>query len=214
MGNIFKLDSPVMRFLTLVTNLVCLNMLWLLCCLPVVTAGASTTAMYYLVFQYINKQDDAVIKPFFAAFKDNFRQVTPIWILNLLIGAALAAEVFYLSQGAEGWLITIFAILAFIYIGASSYLYPIMARYDAPTRNSVMNCFALSLRHLPSTILVVCLNMAPVALYFLKTDLFWKTSILWLVGGFALIAYANGRILLSIFKKYEDPVEDVECEAC
>ena len=208
MGNIFKLDSPVMRFFTLVTNLVCLNMLWLLCCLPVVTAGAATTAMYYVVFQYINKQDDAVIKPFFAAFKDNFRQVTPIWILNLLIGAALAAEVFYLSQGAEIWLIVVFAILAFLYVGATSYLYPIMARYDAPTRNSVMNCFALSLRHLPSTLLVVCLNAVPVVMYFLKTDIFWKTSILWLVGGCALIAYANGRILLSIFKNYEAPEED------
>lgn len=214
MGNIYKLDSPVMRLFTLVTNLVCLNMLWLLCCLPVITAGVATTAMYYVVFQYINKQDDAVIKPFFAAIKDNFRQATPIWVLNLLIGAALAAEVFYLSQGAEGWLIAIFAILAFIYFGASSYLYPIMARYDAPTRNSVMNCFALSLRHLPSTLLVVCLNTVPLAMYFLKTDLFWKTSILWLVGGFALVAYANGRILLSIFKRYENPVENAECEVC
>lgn len=212
MGNIFKLDSPLMRFLTLVTNLVCLNMLWLLCCLPVVTAGAATTAMYYVVFQYINKQDDAVIKPFFSAFKDNFRQVTPVWILNLLIGAALAAEVFYLSQGAEAWLIAVFAILAFVYLGASSYLYPIMARYEAPTRNSVMNCFALSLRHLPSTLLVVCLNAVPLAMYFLKTDVFWTTSILWLVGGFSLIAFANGRILLSIFKKYEDPAEDANDE--
>ena len=212
MDSIFKLDSPVMRLFTQVTNLVCLNMLWLLCCLPVVTAGAATTAMYYVVFQYINKQDDAVIKPFFTAFKDNFRQVTPIWILNFLIGAALAAEVFYLSQGADAWLIAAFTILAFVYIGASSYLYPIMARYDAPTRNSVMNCFALSLRHPPSTLLVVCLNASPLVLYFLKTDVFWKTSILWLVGGVALIAYANGRILLSIFKKYEDTEEIAECE--
>jgi len=126
-GNILRLDSPVLRFLTLVTNLVCLTMLWLWCCLPVVTAGAATTAMYYVIFQYISKQDDAVIKPFFSAFKDNFRQVTPIWILNLLIGAALAAEVFYLSQGAEVWLVVAFVTLAFVYLGASFYLYPIMA---------------------------------------------------------------------------------------
>lgn len=212
MGNIFRLDSPVMRFLTLVTNLVCLNMIWLLCCLPVVTAGAATTAMYYVIFQYISKKDDAVIKPFFSAFKDNFCQVTPIWILNLLIGAALAAEVFYLSQGAEAWLIVAFVILAFVYLGASFYLYPIMARYDAPARNSVMNCFVLSMRHLPSTLLVVCLNVIPLAMYYLKTDVFWTTSIFWLVGGFSLLAFANGRILLSIFKKYDDPAENANDE--
>lgn len=203
MGNIFRLDSPVMRFLTLVTNLVCLNVLWLLCSLPVFTAGAATTAMYFCVFQYINKQDDAVIKPFFSVFKTCFRQVTPVWLLNFLIGLALAAEVFYLSQGAESWVKLAFAVLAFVYIGATSYLYPIMARYDAPVRNSVLNCFALSSRHLLSTAIVACLNLMPLAMYFLKTDLFWKTSFLWLLGGFALIAYANGRILLSVFRKYE-----------
>ena len=111
--------------------------------------------------------------------------------------------VFYLSQGAESWVKLAFAVLAFVYIGATSYLYPIMARYDAPVRNSVLNCFALSSRHLLSTAIVVCLNLMPLAMYFLKTDLFWKTSFLWLLGGFALIAYANGRILLSVFRKYE-----------
>ena len=104
MGNIFRWDSPLMKFMMLITNLVCLNVLWLVCCLPVVTAGAATTAMYYVVFQYITKQDDAVLKPFFRAFKENFRQVTPVWILNLLIGAALAAEIFYLTQSGEVWL--------------------------------------------------------------------------------------------------------------
>ena len=79
MGNIFRLESPVMKILTLAANLVCLNILWLLCSLPIVTAGASTAAMYYVVFQYINDQDDAVLKPFLKAFKENFRTATPDW---------------------------------------------------------------------------------------------------------------------------------------
>ncbi len=203
MGNIFRLDSPFMKFLTLVTNLVCLNVLWLLCCLPVVTAGAATVAMYYVVFQYITQQDDAVIKPFFKAFKENFRITTPIWILNLLIGLALAAEVFYLSQGAENWMIIVFVIIAFIYVGATSYLYPLIARYDAPIRRSVINSFALSAKHLFSTVLVVGLNAIVPALLVYNIEAFLKIGILWTLGGFALIAYLNGRILLSVFRKYE-----------
>ena len=69
MGNIFRWDSPLMKFMMLITNLVCLNVLWLVCCLPVVTAGAATTAMHYVVFQYITKQDDAVLKPFFSCLQ-------------------------------------------------------------------------------------------------------------------------------------------------
>lgn len=209
MGNIFKLDSPFMKFLTLITNLVCLNVLWLLCCLPVVTAGAATVAMYYVIFLYITKQDDTVTKPFFKAFKENFRVVTPIWILNLLIGLALAAEVFYLSQGAENWLILVFGVLSFIYIGATSYLYPLLARYDAPVRRAVINSFALSAKHLFSTVLVVALNAFAPALLVYDISAFLKIGILWTLGGFALIAYLNGRILLSVFKKYE-PANDCQ----
>lgn len=94
MGKIFRWDSPLMRLMMLITNLVCLNVLWLLCCLPVITAGAATTAMYYVVFQYITKQDDSVLRPFFKAFKENFKTLTPIWILHLLIGAALGLRCF------------------------------------------------------------------------------------------------------------------------
>ena len=210
MGNLFRLDSPFMKFLTMVTNLVCLNVLWLLCCLPVITAGAATVAMYYVVFQYITKRDDTVVKPFFKAFKENFRSVTPVWILNLLIGLALAAEVFYLSQGAENWLILVFAVLAFIYIGATSYLYPLIARYDAPIRRAVVNSFALSAKHLFSTVLVVALNVVAPALLIYDINAFWKVGIFWTLGAFALIAYLNGRILLSVFQKYE-PAKD--CQA-
>lgn len=207
MGNIFRLDSSFMKFLTLVTNLVCLNVLWLLCCLPVITAGAATVAMYYVIFQYITQQDDTVVKPFLKAFKENFRIATPIWILTLLIGLALAAEGFYLSQGAENWLVLVFAVITFIYIGATSYLYPLMARYDAPVRSAVINSFALSAKHLFSTVLVVALNVIAPALLIYDTNAFMKIGILWTLGGFALLAYLNGRILLSIFKKYE-PAND------
>jgi uncharacterized membrane protein YesL len=210
MGGYFKLDSPFMKLLTLVTNLVCLNVLWLLCCLPIFTAGASTVAMYHVIIQYVTHQDDAVMKPFFKAFKDNFKATTPIWILNFLIALALAAEAFYLSQGADNWLIVAFLVLAFAYLGISSYLYPIIARYDVPVRNAVFNSIALSLRHFGSTVLVVSLNLLPIVLSILEPQIFLRTGILWTLGGFSLIAYLNCRILMKVFKKYEHKDEHIE----
>ncbi len=208
MGNIFRWDSPLVKFMTLITNLICLNVLWLLCCLPVITAGAATTAMYYVVFQYITKKDDAVLKPFFRAFRENFRTVTPIWILNLLIGAALCAEIFYLSRGAQLWLIVIFAVLLFIYGGASLYLYPLLARYDAPVRTSILNSFTLAIRHFVSTAFVIGLHAVPVLLALFAPEQFWKFSIVWLMGGFSLIAYLTGRILMTVFQRHEPSSEE------
>ena len=210
MGNIFRWDSPLMRFMTLVTNIICLNVLWLVCCLPIVTAGSATAAMYYMIFQYITKQDDAVLKPFFKAFKENFKKVTPIWLLHLVIGVALCAEVFYLHRGEEMWLKVIFGILMFIYVGVSAYLYPIFARYDTSRKRAIFNSFALSTRHLFTTFCVVILNAVPVALVLFVPETFWKTIFFWTVGGFSLIAYLCGRMILTVLKKYETPPESEE----
>lgn len=203
MGNIFRWDSPLMRVMMLITNLICLNVLWLLCCLPVITAGAATTAMYSVIFQYITKQDDSVLKPFFKAFKENFKTVTPIWVLHLLIGAALGAEVFYLSQGTQLWVKVIFGILLFIYVGVSAYLYPILARYHTSRKQALLNSFALSTRHLFTTFCVVVLNAVPVALILFLPEMFWKTILLWTLGGFSLIAFLCGKMILTVLKKYE-----------
>ncbi len=210
MNSIFRYDSPLMRFMMLITNLICLNILWLLCCIPVVTAGAATKAMYFVIFQYITKQDDAVIKPFFRAFRENFRSVTAIWILNLLIGAALAAEFLYMSHGAEVWLKVCFGVILFIYGGASAWLYPLLARYDAPVKQTLLNSFTFSTRYLFTTAIVTVFYAVPIVLAVMEPDIFWKISIVWLIGVFSLTAYLNGRIILSVLKTLEEkkPTEE------
>ena len=211
MGKIFRWDSPLMRFMMLITNLMCLNVLWVLCCLPVFTAGAATTALYRVIFLYITKQDDGVLKPFFKAFKDNFKLVTPVWMLHLLIGAALGAEAFYLSQGSQLWLKVIFGILLFIYIGVGAYLYPIMARYETSRKRAVFNSFALSVRHLLTTVCVVVLQVLPAALILYKPDYFWKSILFWTVGGFSVIAFLCGKMIWVVLKKYESqPAEETQ----
>ena len=211
MGKIFHWDSPLMRFMMLITNLICLNVLWLLCCLPVVTAGAATAAMYSVLFLYITKQDDGVLKPYFKAFKENFKSVTPAWILHLLIGIALGAEAFYLSQGSELWLKVIFGILLFLYMGVGAYLYPILARYETTRKQALMNSILLSARHFFTTVCVVILQAVPLALILLRPDYFWKSILLWTVGGFSLIAYLCAMMILPVLKKYDpQPAEETE----
>ena len=54
----FNLNSPWVQRFAMLTNLVMLNILWLVCCIPIFTAGAATAAMYHTVFQYHSKEDD------------------------------------------------------------------------------------------------------------------------------------------------------------
>lgn len=203
----FRYGSPFMRLMTLVANLIILNMLWLLTSLPLVTMGASTSAMYYVAFKYAGKQDDSVIKPYFRAFKENFKQATLLWIPHSLIGLMLAAELFYLSRSetATIWWI-IFGILTALYLLISAMLYPMLARYENTTRSIIINSINLTFRNLFPMMCAVILNVTPLVLCLLFPDVFWRTlGMLWVFGGFALIAYLNSSILLKIFQKYEKP---------
>lgn len=204
----FRYDSPFMRFMALVANLILLNLLWLITSLPLITAGASTTAMYFVVLQYVNKQDDALLKPYFRAFKENFKQATKIWIPHGLIGLALVAECFYLTINETGglwWLI--FAVMAVVYLLISGMLYPMLARYKNTTRNIVLNSINLSFRNALSMLVTVILNFAPIGILMLDRTFFLKLLPLWTFGGFSLIAYLNAVVIMRIFKKYDKPEE-------
>ena len=208
MGNLFRPDSPLMRFMMLITNLIALNVLWLIGCIPIVTAGASTVAMHTVLLSYINRKDDAVLKPFFRAFRENFRTVTPLWLMNLLVGAVMVAEIVYLSVGAQLWLKVVFGVLLLIYGAATSYLYPLLARYETTAKQALLNSFMLPVRHLLSSVCVVTLNVLPVFLLVAFPELFWKSILVWTVIGFSLIAYLDLKILLPVFQKYESATEE------
>ena len=72
------MNSPVMSFFNKLTDLLFLNILWLVCSLPIITIGASTTAMYYVSITSIRMGDGYVAKRFFKSFVDNFKQATII----------------------------------------------------------------------------------------------------------------------------------------
>ena len=102
MKDLFNLNSRVMQGLAMVTNLVALNILWLICCIPVFTAGAATTALYHTIFQFHTQQDDAVLRPFFHAFRANFKQATLLWLATLLLVCLVAFDVYYLITHGRG----------------------------------------------------------------------------------------------------------------
>jgi uncharacterized membrane protein YesL len=208
MGGIFHPDSKLMRLLTFVTNLVCLNLLWIVSCIPIITAGAATTAMYSVLFSYLTQKEDAVLKPFLRAFRDNFRRVTPAWLLHILVAAVLIAGVFYMTLGVPILVKVIFGLALFFYAAASSYCYPLFARYDATRRETLFNSFALTFRHLFNSFCLVAVNSLPVALVVIAPQYFWQMSMVWTMIGFSLSAWLNAMILLTVFRQYEKKEEE------
>ena len=205
MKSLFSLDSPFGQKLTLLSNLVLLNLLWILCSIPIVTMGAATAAMYHVIFLYITNQDDAVIKPFFKAFAGSLKQATAVWLLHLLCGGMLVAEAFYLAGGASLGLKLVFLAVVLLFLGVGSYFYHLVGRYQTTGRKALWNSLALALRHPGATLLLALVQAAIGAVLLLSPALAWKSAIFWTLIGFALLAYLFGWVLLRIFVKYDPP---------
>ena len=77
MNSLFNIDSPIMTFLSRVADLVILNILYVVCCLPIFTIGAATSALYYQVMKMSKNEESYAFRGNFKAFKDNFRKATP-----------------------------------------------------------------------------------------------------------------------------------------
>ena len=203
------MNSPLMRKLSQLPDLVLLNLLWIVCALPIVTVGAATTALHTVVQTYVSEEDNGVVRPFFRAFCKNFKQSTLLWLPIMLVLGLLLLDLLFLMEKAEGAQLLLW--IPFLIIGAIvsiliSYAFPLIARYENDTKTIISNSFLLFSLHFIPSLAVIVMNVLPWGLLLLWPEMFLKMSALWLILGAALIAYIATHIMLPIFKKY-DPEE-------
>ena len=79
----FDLDGPIMRVLSKISDLLILNIITIICCIPIITAGAAFTAMHYCCLKLVRGKETSMTQDFFHSFKDNFKQSTIIWLIFL-----------------------------------------------------------------------------------------------------------------------------------
>ena len=93
-----SLDGPVMKFLSKVADMMILNLLVLFCSLPIITMGASLTAMHYLALRVVRNEEYYISKDFFKSFKMNFKQATLMWLFMLVVGALIGYDIFIKNE--------------------------------------------------------------------------------------------------------------------
>lgn len=198
-------DNKVLQVLAAIGDLMVLNLLWILCCLPMVTAGASTTALYYSLLKMVRKEETYPAKMFFRAFRQNLKQSIPLTILLLLVCAILYVDLNVARNTAIhfGTLLSILvAALFVVFAVVASYVFPLLAQFENTIKGTLKNALFMSIWHLPCSVVILLLNLLPVLLFFLSPSLFLKSLVLWLFVGGAGIAYINSRLFVKIFDRY------------
>lgn len=158
MGGFFSSDGPLYQFLDKVGHLVLLNIIWLLCCLPVVTIIPATTAFYYATIKSVRRGHGYAFKEFFTSFKNNLGRGIPLSLVLVALGLLLTFN-FKVSWQAQTKQSTVFAmvylVLLFFYAGFVIYICPVLSRFSIRVRPLARIASIMVFRHLPVTILLV-----------------------------------------------------------
>ncbi len=212
MGKIFDLDSPVFSFLSKMADLIWLNILTVICSIPIVTAGASLTALNYVVLKMVRNEEGYLTKSFFKSFKQNFRQATIIWLIILAGMIVLGGDFYILKYAAfefPAWIRVALIAVIVILLLAVMHVFPVLAKFENTIKNTFKNSFLMGVLSLPKTILMIICWMVPVVVGVLV----YQILPLVLALGISLPAYVCALLYNKTFKRFEPeevPVDDRE----
>lgn len=142
-----------------------LGLVWVICCIPVVTIGASCTALYYAYNKAIRQEEGHLLQEFFRSFKDNFKQSTIAWLIVLAAGALLYGDISIVTATMETMPLAsamfAFAVTLFVVVLAwAVYVFPYIARFELDTKTILKNSFFIMGLNAGWSFLLVALTMA------------------------------------------------------
>lgn len=204
----FSFDNKIFGALGKAVDCVILSVLWLVCCIPVITIGASSTALYYTVHKSIRGNRGYTTKNFFSAFKDNFKPATLSWIVAFVVQIVLSLDAYIMWQVLQtgnnmGAFFYFFLILIAFSIGWVVYTFAYIARFENTVKITLKNAVLMELRHLPWSLLIIIL-------FLLAIFLTWLIPILVFLMPASIVLMFD-LILERIFRMYMSP-EDLANE--
>ena len=195
------IENPFFDVMEEIGDLILLNIVFIITCIPIITIGMAWTALYKVILRKIKKESNYVVKEYLKACREEWRQSTKIWLIFLISGCILAFDVLF---AVNIWKSLSFAIGCFVLIWyfAFSYVFPLQAQFENTVKNTVKNALYLSIKYFPYTILFVILNIIPVVCIILGTMISSLAAPVYIVVGFALTARINGIYFHKIFSKF------------
>lgn len=204
MGNLFNLDNPVFTAINKFVDMLFLSVVYLIICIPIITIGPATTALYYTVVKNVRKERSYPFREFFKSFKENFKQGALITIMLIVAYIVIYVDIQYAKSltGIQNMiLVSIFMGMLIVLVSVNIYVFPYLSRFEAKIKQTLLNSLFLTIRHLPSTLLLLVILIAGVVLaYIIPILIFIIPSLTILLQSF---------LIERIFKKYM-PVKSKE----
>lgn len=208
MRDFFNLESPLMQMVTRVGDLIIVNVLFLLCSIPLVTIGASAAALQKVTQNIVLDEDGGIARDFFRAFRENFRQATALWLMMAVFAASMVCNYLLISGFVAGTLATILKTVLVVAGGLvlvlAAYMFPLMVRYTNTLQEHATNALILAVVKLPRTVGLVLLSAMPLLILMISLQTFVSTLVFWLTIGFGFTSYMSSILLKRVFGELEN----------
>ena len=209
---LFSYDSKFSQIMLKLCYGCYLNLLWMVCSLPVFTAGAATAALYDVTLRLAREEDPPVTTRFFKAFRENFRQATILWLILLGIGALLGADgyiLYHLYKSTAGMVsvictlgLALIIVAAIAYVIVLIYVFPLVASVKNTNFAMLKNALLIGIHYLFCTILVFAIHFA---MFFAVVAVFTPLIVL----GEGLCALLSSYLLGKVIRACSyDPAEE------
>ncbi len=170
----FNSDNAFWRGMGRVFDAVELNILWLVCCIPIVTIGPSTAAFYSAMITLIRGEESYVYRDFFLAFRHKFRRNMGAGLLITALGVFLALDVYICRKSGLGiytFMMVFFAVMFVIWAFVALYSFPLLGKLDGRLRDIFLLAFTMSIKHLSQTLMMLFVTVLAVWLCHLMPGL-------------------------------------------
>ena len=197
------IDSPLMQGLNKVADLLLLNLLTILCCIPIITIGPSLTALNYMTLKMVRNEDCYILKGFFKSFKENFRQGVLVGILFLIAAVVLVYDRFILAYSKVQYagLIQIMLGVASVFVICTAlYVFPLLAKFRNSIKATLKNALLISIMQFPKTLVMFVLYLIPMLIFVY----FFQLIPFVLFFGLSVPAWLSAKMYNKVFQKLED----------
>ena len=207
MGKLFDMDGPLLRGLNKLADLMWLNILTIICCLPVFTAGAAITAAHYVELKIHRNEEGYITREFFKSFKMNFKQSTVIGLINIILVAVFATDIYLMRENSSLQLPKVVQVIilaaALMFIFYIVWVFPVQAKFINTITNTMKNAFAISMMKFPITIAMVVLDVCPAIILWYSN--FYLFPII-LLFGVSVPIYGSAALYSKFFKQLEENI--------
>lgn len=215
MSAFFSSDNKFFVLMSKIFDVMILGLLWLVFCVPIITIGPASTALYYTMMKVIRRERSYLFKEFFRSFKLNFKQgaictvVYAVLVVVMYIDFTYALELSKTGSKYGSMLIGFFLVLAIFSVFTAVYIFPVLSRFTVTVKNLFKWSFFLSVRHILWTLLMAVLFVGTaVMLYF--SFFYMPPLIIFLPGIYTLIITFP---MEHIFKRYMPQEEETDEES-